>query len=279
MKHAFIIMAHVNFRVTKTFIEITEGEGVDFFIHFDKKVKELPSWALDGSHPSVHVATKRRDIRWGDCSLANTELEMLRMAYETDNYDYFHITTGDTLPIKSRQQILGFFEEHKGKEFIKYMDFDHKNRVDDYYLLTRHFRDPLNKFCRKVNWWSNRIFPKKTDSLIVKKSCQAGSITNGFCRLLLDKEGYLRKRFAHSYCSDEHLLGSMATTYGFADRVYPDNMLLPQGCMVPAYLWVDEPGELEKLEASTALWARKFDENLSWPLIEKLRSRLLGEKD
>lgn len=63
----------------------------------------------------------RVDVRWGDYSVVEAELKLLRAAV-AENYQYFHLISGMDLPLKPQAEIHAFFDRHIGKEFIQFLD-------------------------------------------------------------------------------------------------------------------------------------------------------------
>ena len=71
----------------------------------------------------------------GGYSMINAELQLLKYATLQGNYLYYHLLSGEDLPIKTQDDIHDFFEEHQGKEFVRFEcnKFQYYDRVRYYY--------------------------------------------------------------------------------------------------------------------------------------------------
>lgn len=63
---------------------------------------------------------------------------LLEMAVSHKKYDYYHLLSGQDLPIKTNDYIQNFFISHQGKEFVAFdkKKFDCQTRVQYRYSVT-----------------------------------------------------------------------------------------------------------------------------------------------
>ena len=101
MKHAWLIIAHNEFKILKTLISLLEDPAFDIFIHIDKIVKGIPSFLVPQDR--LHIVEPRIDVRWGAPSQIDVELLLMSRALQHAQYDYFHTISGTHLPIKSNE--------------------------------------------------------------------------------------------------------------------------------------------------------------------------------
>lgn len=142
MKQAFLIIAHNQFNLLKTLVQLlSSDERCDVYVHIDKK-SQIPCWLSDttGLGKNVFLLKKRVDNRWGDFSQIETELELFKSAYNHGPYTFYHLLSGVDLPIKPIGEILNFFEKHKGKEFVGFagQGMPQPRKVMRYHFFTRH---------------------------------------------------------------------------------------------------------------------------------------------
>ena len=78
MRHAFLIIAHNEFKILQRLVSMLDSEGNDIYIHFDKKVKQVPSIHTEKS--AVFFPQERIDVRWGNVSQIKTELVLFKAA-------------------------------------------------------------------------------------------------------------------------------------------------------------------------------------------------------
>lgn len=94
-------------------IDALDHPESDIYVHIDKKVKELP--VLHASKSKLQVLEKRLDVRWGSVSQIECELLLFETANEHGPYDYYHIISGVTLPLKPFSELDAFFQAAEGR--------------------------------------------------------------------------------------------------------------------------------------------------------------------
>ncbi len=160
MKHAFLIMAHGSLPLLKVLLSMLDDERNDIFLHIDRK-----SDMLDGAEPLVlskarlFVLEQRVDVRWGNLSQIKAEYVLFEEALKHGPYAYYHLLSGQDLPIKSQDYIHQFFHEHQGKEFVginhgEEFEWDCRRKMMRCWLLTRYTRSKygaLNAITRRLN--------------------------------------------------------------------------------------------------------------------------------
>ena len=105
MRHAWMIIAHNNFPILEKQLRFLDSENADVFLHIDAKVKDF-DFDRFRSIPKKSAVTfvERHSISWGDFSMVEAELSLLKAAMQGD-YDYFHLLSGVDVPIKTREYI------------------------------------------------------------------------------------------------------------------------------------------------------------------------------
>ena len=117
MKHAYLILAHTEFELLQLLVQALDDPRNDIYVHFDKRVNELPKLSVDQSR--LIILTEREKVYWGDVSMIEAEYRLFRAAYTSGvEYAYFHLLSGVDLPLKSQNCIHSFFEDNQGKEFV-----------------------------------------------------------------------------------------------------------------------------------------------------------------
>ena len=255
--------------------------NVDIYIHIDKKV-EVPT--ISDLKTNVFFLEDRLDVRWGDYSQIEVELNLFETAYLSQyklgfEYQYYHLLSGQDLPIKSQNYIHDFFTQNKGKEFLGYFQGDltreltHKMCI--YHLFPRHFsKDGSNLLMRIIRAAFSRLqlINKKgvrNQELPKVRGTNWCSITNDFVKYLLSKKEYIRRRFRYTFCADEIYKHIICFDSQFYKYLY-DSTNEANGCKRYCNWVITEDGESylpalelndkESLKNSTSLFARKFDE-------------------
>ena len=75
MRHAWLIIAHNEFGILQQLISMLDDARSDFYVHIDKKVKQLPE--LHAEKGRLTILKKRIDVCWGTVSQIRTELLLL----------------------------------------------------------------------------------------------------------------------------------------------------------------------------------------------------------
>lgn len=170
MKHAILILAHKDFDQLRHLIEYFVKDCY-VYVHIDKKAiitsEELHS--ID-SIPQVRAVYRKYKVHWGGFSILKTEMFLLRQVLKDGDCDYVHLISGQDYPIKPLNKFLKFFEDHKGKEFIRYSIIP--NPKWDNYTYSRfdyfYFYDYIDKprqavisFINKSIHWQKKLGIKR----------------------------------------------------------------------------------------------------------------------
>ena len=113
MKQAWLVIAHNEFEILQMLIDALDHPGSDIYVHIDKKVKEMP--ALHAEKSALHLLGRHLDVRWGTVSQIRCELALFEAAAARGPYDYYHIISGVTLPLKPFSELDAFFQAAEGR--------------------------------------------------------------------------------------------------------------------------------------------------------------------
>lgn len=296
MKHAILILAHKDLEQLKHLIEYFR-EDCYIYIHIDKKasINKKEQIVLENL-PQIRAIYRKYSVHWGGFSMLKAELYLLKKSINDCDADYFHLISAQDYPIKPLNKFLRFFENNKGKEFIRYAHIP--NSHWDHYSYSRfkyyYPYDFINKetthaiaICKKIIKWQDKMgikrrVPDQFDNMF--GSTQWFSITREAVSVALT---YTRKspsfyRRAHwTFASEEYYLATILL----------NNM--PQAKFIPTDLryihWRFENGNnpanldmkhFRKLaEDNPFLFARKFDTKYSSPLRDAIDTFLINEPE
>ncbi|WP_455637988.1 beta-1,6-N-acetylglucosaminyltransferase [Parabacteroides sp.] len=267
-KHAYLIIAHNEFKILKILLSMLDDERNDIYLHIDKKVRNLDLTGFQTKKSKLIILDKRVDVRWGDFSQIKLELLLFETAYNNGQYMYFHLLSGVDLPIQTQDYIHRFFEVNKGYEFVGY-GFSLKERMLKYYILTRYYRcnnkmlNIIMRIIRRICSISQDLLHyRRNENMVYCKGANWVSITSDLVSVLLQNKDFILKRFKYTYCGDEFLVQSILWNSALKDNIYNlDDEFL--GCMRfidwergEPYVWKNE--DFEELKSSEKLFARKF---------------------
>lgn len=271
MRHAYLILAHNEFEVTKRLLQSIDDERNDIYIHFDRKLGILPDFKVE--YANLFYLKDRVDVCWGDISVVEAEYKLFELASK-NKYEYYHLLSGVDLPLKSQDQIHNFFNKHRGKEFIGFSQYDYSlevaRKVNYIHLFAKNFRHDgsMKSLFRKVvraAYLNFQIFfnIKRNSKIQFKKGTQWVSITNNFVNELLRQKNDVLKIYNSTFCADEIYKQTVCWNSSFKNNVYNgiDEAL---GCQRAIgwkdgvlYDWLNK--DYEKLIGSDLIFARKFN--------------------
>lgn len=294
MKHAYLIVAHNNFETLKKLISLLDDENNNIFILIDKKVK------IPCCH-NIYKAVKHSKIKivdpmyinWAGSSQIKGTLHLLEEAIK-EKCDYYHLLSGNDLPIKSKQYIYRYFEKHKGYEFIEYepRNYEFAKYKANYYHF---FVD--NKLYRKnkVIKIFNHVLVKLQSKMKISREKEVlfhgsawFSITNECAKYVLSKKEEICNRYKYTLACDEVFLQTLIYASPFKDKIrfmeqgnkgnlrYID-WKRRKGNSPYTFVSSDFKNLLEAGE--DLLFARKFDESLDEHIINNIVQYLKEEKE
>ena len=282
-KHAYLIIAHDNFTVLKKLLELLDDEKNDFFIHIDKKAGNInTNIIVENVKKSKIRFISRKKVFWGDYSLTDVELDLIKEAVYNGEYSYFHLLSGSDLPIKSKNYIFNFFMGSNkiylccGSTFGSYQ----KKRTKYYYpfINTKIFRKS------KIIKGLSLIFGRCQGLFLINrhrkkrnfKDCYHGwqwfSIPKDFAEYIIQQEERIYSTFHHTLASDESFMQTVAMNSDFKSRIYKFDCL-EESVMRRIdwhrgrpYTFTSE--DYNYIMNSPYLFARKFDESVDKKIIE-----------
>lgn len=277
MKHAYCIMAHAHPHVLAELVRRLDDKANDIYIHIDSKSEKklITQGIYPPRYSNLYILEKSFDVRWGGYSQIKAEMLLYKTAMESGEYDYFHLMSGQDLPIKSIEDINIFFEKNRGYEFIgfyKRKQEEFADRVMYYYL----FQDcgltySYPKICSHLNALSLIIQKKLHIRRNVHQSLKKGpnwcTLTKEAVHYLLSKQNYIRHHFKFGFCADEIYKQTIIWNSQLKQNIY-NQSLSPEGNLYLT-LWdegkahprVFNKADKEALLNTPMLYARKFDES------------------
>lgn len=288
MRHAYLVIAHHQFEILMKTISILDDINNDFYIHIDKKSKDVPfEEILNTAKFSKVYFTNRKNVYWGSYAQIECEIELLKDAVQK-KYDYYHLISGVDMPIKSKEVIFEFFEKNKGKEFVHFespkirevflervkrhyfMDFNNKNIIKVLKVVP--------KFEKMIGY--NRI---KKSNTVFQYGWQWFSVTDDLAKYILKNEEWIKQNFTNTFCCDEIFLQTLVENSEFKNKLYLNKYNESVSCLrlidwqrgLP-YTW--KKSDIKEILSSQCLFARKFDLNIDSEIIEEIYKLLVGEK-
>lgn len=203
-------MAHKDLEQINTLLSLLDHPLIDIFLHLDLKSSIMQKDVLSPSHSHLYFV-KRHDVRWGDISLVEAELELFKAVLDSQTeYDRIHLISAQDLPMKNMTYMLEYFEKSENKyvEFINFSEYpDAVRRLQYYWFGTKHMRYGISyKIIRhsllllQKTAHINRL---KNTPLVFKYGSEWCSLTHDAVRYLVSEYSKYKGVFKHSVCADE----------------------------------------------------------------------------
>lgn len=117
MRVAYLVLTHNNPRLLRRTITSLSGRDSAFFVHIDRK-SDIEAFSGIAAE-DVSFSEERLPIHWGEFSIVEAELLLLRQALRASPpYSYFVLLSGGDYPLRSRGYIQSFLSANCGSEFI-----------------------------------------------------------------------------------------------------------------------------------------------------------------
>ena len=285
MKHAYLIIAHKNWNQLMTLLTLLDDSRNDIYLHVDRRVADVPWEQLQNAVQKARIVfVKRLVSAWGDYSLVEAELLLLEEATRS-YHSYYHLLSGQDLPLKTQKEIHDFFRSEPEAEYVvikkaSLEDAHSPDKRQRYYYFFLRWNTFLDK--SGIAYLYLRRFQKL--SLLFQKwlgvnrikgiedqlyyGSQWFSITDAFARYLLTQKAYINKHFRWTVIPDEHFVQTVLMRSPFKDRAAQ----VKTRCI--DWRW-DKPyvftaADYELLRSSDCLFARKFDETTDPEIISMI---------
>ena len=236
---------------------------------------------------STVVNVERESVLWGGMSQVNAELKLLERAVKGGSYLYYHLLSGQDLPIKPQDHIHDFFDRNAGMEFVRFNKpkFTDGDRV--YYrhwVWNRFGKHKGNKLVRALDRvsvllqkiqgqdrWTNVPFQKGTNWF---------SITEDLALCILSCRKWIEEVFSDALCPDELFIQTIVHNSIFQDHLYWKTY--DNDCRAIQRLidwdrgnpYVFRSSDFNELASSQMLFARKFDASIDSEIILAVRDKL-----
>lgn len=293
-RHAYLILAHKNLGQLKRLIKLLDDPRNDIFVHLDSKNRDFneADWRDAAKLSHLEFISPRLNVNWGGVSIMRAELNLLEAATRREAYDYYHLLSGQDLPIKTQDEIHDFFDAHLGKEFLNYWEFKKStlSRFRYYTIFPEgegRFRTRIvNHFFKGLQMAVGFRINRDVD---FRFGSQWFSITDALARYAVEQRPWLEKVFRHTSTCDEIFLPTLVWSSRFKENLYHPEAVKSQKEVNMSNMrfidwtrgesirhpWTFKADDYALLMETPHLFARKFDENIDAEIISKIEGKLL----
>lgn len=141
MKIAILIQCHKNPKQINLLLERLNHPDIDCYLHIDKKA-DFTDKIIHRENVFVLPDEQRVSVEWAQISQVTATLNLLNTAVAgiRGGYDYYWLISGQDWPLRSVEEIVEFFMQHNGENFIQYWssknfgkhiqnNFDKRNQI------------------------------------------------------------------------------------------------------------------------------------------------------
>ena len=287
MKQAYLITFYKDpVLLTEMILALDSGED-RFFVHVDRKFKgEVENSLLEPIKSRIHFVPSVK-VEWGGYSHLNAILRLLRTAFKSDTFDYYHLMSAQCYPVTTAAQRNRFLVNNTPKSFIHFELMDKLNwsggsfnrlklyhlndcfdirlpipsRINGYSLLfqkklriSRRLPTEIRNFYGGSTWWS----------LHHKAVSEVFSFLNSNTRF--------EKRFRFTHCPEEYFFQSILLNSSVKDTLVSDDLRFiswtKKHNSIPAIL---DEADAHDILTSGKLFMRKIEKGTSDRLIDAVR--------
>lgn len=289
-RHAYLITAYNNFKILDRLIRLLDDDRNDIYVHVDKKASNFDPAAFSNlCRHSRLTFIPRMKVYWGEYSQIESILRLFQAALPR-HYSYYHLLSGVDLPIKSQNYIHEFCANNRGKEFVGFahsfdMDWVSKIHIFNHYdkvriygrLLTVSVKKPLLKLQGLFHY--NRIAGLP---YTIKKGSDWFSITEDLAEYLVAHRRIIKRLFQYALVPTEFYVQTMIWNSPFRDKVYDIHNEFHSSIRHIDWTrggpYTYRGTDFEELIQSESLFARKFDENVDFEIVEKIYDYLQAQQ-
>lgn len=266
MTHAWLIIAHNEWKILQCLLSMLDAKGCDFYVHIDSKVRDLP--LLNVEKGRLFMLKDRVDVRWGSFSQIRCELALFQAASAQGPYDFYHIISGVTLPLKSIDEIGAWFEKRKGMNIFcglcRSTPYQETLKLRRYNLFLSGYAssNPLKRNVCQSLWKGAIAFQRYLGIQMNKgrtfwKASNWISVTEEAVQYLLAHRKEIHKTYRFSFCGDEYFVPSVLNASPLkGSLINEEHYLLHNIGRSNAGTFSLE--EMDSLRETPYLFARKF---------------------
>lgn len=280
---AVLVLAHKNLEQTSRLVAHLEKD-FDVYLHIDKRSKMRIS---DFGTVRKTTVIKSEKTTWGSLGIVKATLKLLILASTKSHYHRYVLISGQDVPLQPNKAIISFFASFPDTDFIDTNPFLAKDevrlsRVSRFHLFKRgpkrsRLENILADTSRRIDQILSSIGIRRSMRYQFRWGSQWMDLTSGTVketlRFLQSDKAFIR-RFRYTFCPDEVFFQTaIENSNGRRATQLPPSRFI-DWTTGPEFPRVLRQSDLERLEGSPALFARKLDNDVDSEIIEALYERL-----
>ena len=156
MKHAFLITAYKDAEQLSLLIQVLCTYNSEIYIHIDKRSEKLTNEIKQkySGFKNIHILKKAINVYFAGFSHLRAILMLIEEAFKNPEIVYFHLISGQDLPLLSPEKFELFFNKNKEQNFISFFPLPNpgwtkggKDRMELFHL--NDLLDPKKKIIQQ----------------------------------------------------------------------------------------------------------------------------------
>lgn len=283
---AVLILAHKDKEQVFKLCEKLNGH-FKIYINFDKKCLLTETDKSKLNNLNVKYLNDI-DVKWGSWSIVEATINLINLAFNDKEVDYFHLISGQDWPVQEVSRIYNYFEKNKDKVYLEVQNIKGIKKSGEPIEFWQKYYFNYDKINRKSLFGKiyhrfSMIFQTLLRVDKLKKEGVDIELYTGSQwfdmprRVLEDVLKYLennrkvRKIFETGFCSDEFWLPTIIMDINKGYKVEnKNNRFIKWEKQHDSYPAILDERDLDQIKNSKAMFARKFDLHHSKKLIKML---------
>ncbi len=262
-RHAYMIAVHKHPEQIRILLQLLDAEQNDLYVHIDRKSRDIaPEDLRDCVQRGRIFFVDRIAVGWAEYSIVESTLILLKAAVKNGPYAYYHLLSGQDLPLKPVEEINRFYDTNDPSwNYLELIDTGEAWRKAYLRMNTRRFHRNAHEtgMIRKIHAVERRICSWFWRD---KRYLRAGSswfdINQALAEQVLAHEAWIRKSFKDASFPDESFLQTLVMKLGLQDTCR-DEMRCIDWSRKQGSPEVFHDSDFERLVRSGKNFARKFD--------------------
>lgn len=302
MKHAYLIMVHKNSYTLEKLLELLDNSLNDIFIHVDKKCNNFDFLKYQSivKKSKMFFLDERITVNWGGYSQVKAELALMKYTVNKGNYKYFHLLSGQDLPLKTQKFIHEKCNELPNKLYLDYKtdinlntNFGKKIYLRcsvNHYLQEWRNKTSINLINKSITFFDRfliaiQFYILKKDLLRDKQIPLAYgsnwfSLPQEIVELIIANEKKIDYYFSKaSFCDELFIQTILAESSRKYDIVHNSRYIDFSRSNLKGHPYIWKIENFEELTSSSDFFSRKFDENIDKDIIDKITTYIKNCED
>lgn len=285
--HAYLIMAHNNFKQLERLIHALDYSENEIFVHVDVRAAAFDRRHFEKicKYSRIHIYQEIA-VKWGRYEQIEVEMLLFEKASQHGPFTFYHLISGSDLPLKSQPQIHDFFNQYIGENFVDIRpisdgtpEIRRRARFFHFFVGKGWKNQLLHRICLvpQLLLGINRLKGKDVSLYFGSNWC---SLTHEFVLYLIKQKDFCAEMFHHVNSCDELFVQTIIKRGEFRLHSTVHN----EASSISRYIdWSGggaspktlDVSDLDKIIASDACFARKFDADYDAELVSQIL-RMIG---